>query len=249
MKYLYNIGCSFSTGNGIPEQFGIAEDDAEGRERVEKENRYSKFLAENLRLVEINEAIGGGSNQRIFRMTWDWISENLSKINETIFVIQWSYPVRYERLLHHPSHKNVHGRWRPAQYDVDLLDSWKTFSSDNDKSEENWEHSLIWDNIHFTAEMSDINIRYMLSLQSFFKENNCKYIFFEGDTNFPETFCSVNTKLRKMLDKDYFINKGFLDFAGEELVLNGHPNQKMQILWAEKLEKFIRDKGWLNDKF
>ena len=46
--------------------------------------------------------------------------------------------------------------------------------------------------------------------------------------------------------KDYFIEEDFLTFSGRELVLNGHPNVKSQIKWAEKIEKIIREKNWLS---
>ena len=52
VKYVYSIGCSYSGGSGL--------------ENLEKD-RFSNLLSERLGAEEINEALGGGSNQRIFR--------------------------------------------------------------------------------------------------------------------------------------------------------------------------------------
>ena len=81
MKYLYTNGCSFTEGVDL--------------ENPLKE-RWSKRLSENLSLKGINEGLGGGSNQRIMRKTIDWIVSNPNKIRETLFVIQVTYPSRYE---------------------------------------------------------------------------------------------------------------------------------------------------------
>ena len=74
MKYLYNIGCSFSEGNGIAEDQGITESSL--RRKIESEARYSAVIAKKLGLIEINEAEGGGSNKRIFRKIWGKCNSN-----------------------------------------------------------------------------------------------------------------------------------------------------------------------------
>jgi hypothetical protein len=251
MKYLYNIGCSFSEGNGIAEDLGIDTSSAEGVE-LETKSRYSAVLSKKLGLIEINEAEGGGSNQRIFRKTWNWIAENPKLLSETIFVIQWSYPRRSE--FYYSSTKKKW--WWHTSY-REVLEIKNLYFSDPKKGI----HKLVLDMLNISKThpnydsvgfipnstiTSKTTLRYVLSLQSFFKENNCKYLFFEGDRNMPEGCINWTSNLANLVDKDYFIEEDFLTFSGRELVLNGHPNVKSQRKWAEKLEKFIKDKNWLN---
>ena len=51
------------------------------------ENRFSKKLSEKLNCEEINISQSGGSNDRIFRTTFDWIQSNKEKVKDTLFVV------------------------------------------------------------------------------------------------------------------------------------------------------------------
>lgn len=229
MKYLYNIGCSFSEGNGIAEEMGgdffNQAPTVKGKE-LEVKSRYSAVLSKKLGLEEINEAQGGGSNQRIFRKTWNWISKNKDKLDETFFVIQWSYPSR-------------------AEY------YWEEFPiRDGARVKQKWFHveyqKLMKDGMLPDVDTSyKITFRYILSLQSFFKQNNIKFIFFEGDDSTDEGSLKFNNYLGKLVDLDYWILESFVRYSGKELTPNGHPNKKMQIEWAEKIIEFIDEKKWL----
>ena len=230
MKYLYNIGCSFSEGNGLSEDEGLTEGKQPSVEGIEFEKtfRYSALLAKKLHLQEINEATGGGSNQRIFRKVWDWISTNTDKLSETLFIIQWTFPIRaeYFRKIQrgdntgYPKRKWYHVRW--------AYQLWENFDAPDRTSSSNQ------------------TIRMILSLQSFFKENGIKFIFFEGDDTHNEGSINYTSDLGKLIDLNYWILESFVGYSGKELTLNGHPNKKMQIEWTNKLEKLIKDKNWLS---
>ena len=69
IKYVYSNGCSYTEGCGL--------------DNPEKE-RYSKFLADKFNAEDINQSEGGCSNQRICRITYDWISENQDKHTGTM---------------------------------------------------------------------------------------------------------------------------------------------------------------------
>jgi len=229
MKYLYNIGCSFSEGNGIAEDQGISESVL--RRKIESEARYSAVMAKKLGLEEINEAQGGGSNQRIFRKTWNWISKNKDKLDETFFVIQWSYPSRAEYYWEgFPIRDGVKRKWFHVEYEKLMKDGMLPDVSTSYK----------------------ITLRYILSLQSFFKQNNIKFIFFEGDDLSVGGGLKFNTYLGRLVDLSYWISDwnsylplSFVRYSGKELTPNGHPNEKMQIEWAGKIIKFIHEKKWL----
>ena len=84
---------------------------------------------------------------------------------------------------------------------------------------------------------SEITWRYVTSLQSFFKFNNIKYIFFEGDRKL-NPIC----KITELVDFDYFYSERFLQSAGKRLTPCHHPNAEVQIEWADKLYSFYKEK-------
>ena len=43
-------------------------------------NRFSKLLSDKLNAKEINIALGGGSNERTLRTTYEWIRKNSEKV-------------------------------------------------------------------------------------------------------------------------------------------------------------------------
>ena len=238
-KILYNIGCSYSEGNGIGEDKGLRPGSDESK-KLEAKSRYSAILSDKLGLTEINEAKGGGSNQRIFRKTWNWIAKNPKLLSETLFVIQWSYPVRSE------------------YYNPEIDDKkWNHVDYVNDKK---WTDQKFGMNEYLGFKVpdvetsSDITLRYVLSLQSFFKEHKVNFIFFEGDDSMweQESFqgkmrkSSINftSNLGKLVDLDYWVLESFIPFSGKELTSNGHPNAKSQIKWAEKIENIIKEKNY-----
>jgi len=85
---------------------------------------------------------------------------------------------------------------------------------------------------------SEITWRYVISLQSFFKSNNIKYIFFEGDIN-KDGFLDKTCKIAELVDFDYFYEEPFLGSAGNRVTECNHPDAEVQTEWAEKLYNFI----------
>jgi hypothetical protein len=255
MKYLYNIGCSFSIGNGIGEELGysVSSDprkkaDWPAIKELEAKSRYSAVLSEKLGLKEINEANGGGSNQRIFRKTWNWIAKNPKLLSETLFVIQWTFPLRAEYYRDKVNH--LKSKWNHLEYKTIVEDRMHMWYDEPEVVERWKERGLFKSGLDLDplSEKSASNqtLRYVLSLQSFFKEHKVNFIFFEGADTAIEGTVDLLSDLGKLIDFNHWILESFVSFSGKELTPNGHPNQKMQILWAEKLEKFIKDKNWLS---
>ena len=91
-------------------------------------------------------------------------------------------------------------------------------------------------------------MRFVYSLQNIFKFNNWKYVFFEGHS-FEDDEKSINldwdTHIGLLIDKNYLITPGFLDFAGEKILPDLHPNKEAHVGWTNKLYDFIKDKRWL----
>jgi hypothetical protein len=224
IKYLYSNGCSYTEGYGLENP---------------KEQRYSKILADSLGAEDINESLGGESNQRIYRKTFDWISNNKSKLDDTLFVIQLSYPVRNEIWF---SKKQQNGKldekdkhWYGAQFGHDGYTAWESHQRDTsvDKEEINFNY------VPPNYVTSDISWRYVLGLQSFFKVNNIKHIFFEGHIHDDDGSMNKKSKLFDLVDETNFFNIGFRNSAGDRLTPCSHPNKEVQKEWAEKLLTFF----------
>ena len=223
IKYVYSNGCSYTEGCGL--------------DNPEKE-RYSKFLADKFGAEDINQSEGGCSNQRISRTTFDWISENKDKLKDTLFVIQLSYPVRneiwsvYKDNNGEISEEDRH--WWGAQFGHDGYSAWDHNERDTsvDKDEINFNY------VPPNKVCSEISWRYALGLQSYFKSNNIKYIFFEGDIN-EHGYLDRNTKTAKLVNFDCFYQEPFLGSAGNRVTECNHPDAEVQIEWADKLYNFI----------
>ncbi len=226
IKYVYSNGCSYTEGCGL--------------DNPEKE-RYSKFLADKFNAEDINQSEGGCSNQRISRTTFDWISENKDKLKDTLFVIQLSYPVRneiwsvYKDNNGEISEEDRH--WWGAQFGHDGYSAWDHNERDTsvDKDEINFNY------VPHNKECSEISWRYVLGLQSYFKSNNIKYIFFEGDIN-EHGYLDRNTKTAKLVNFDCFYPEPLLPSAGNRVTECNHPNAEVQIEWADKLYSFYKEK-------
>ena len=57
-------------------------------------NRFSKLLSDKLNAKEINIALGGGSNERTLRTTYEWIRKNSEKVESTLFIIGFTFQIR-----------------------------------------------------------------------------------------------------------------------------------------------------------
>ena len=93
-KYLVVNGCSFVDGGPMlsdyeleyPKSTRYSELTSGERSDFNKTHRFSKLLSDRLGCEEINIAELGGSNDRIFRTTFDWVADNKEKVNKTLFV-------------------------------------------------------------------------------------------------------------------------------------------------------------------
>jgi hypothetical protein len=106
---LFTNGCSWTYGGGL------------GLDHVkQKEQRLSSVWPHHLgKLINsektINLAMGCGSNSRILRTTFDWITEQTPEdLAKTIAVIQWTTHARYEYYVPNNSndrYENIQDRW------------------------------------------------------------------------------------------------------------------------------------------
>jgi len=250
IKYVYVNGCSYAGGNGLSGSSHVSHSDSNTIPE-----RYSYLLAKKFNAVELNDAMGGGSNQRIYRKTFDWASKNPDNLNNTLFVIQWSYGTRNELWYRGavpdetgqiiPPHRSWRGSWYNSYFGHDgytaFLAKKRPFTTSPEESNPDY--------IPSNKQISDITLRYALSLQSFFKINNIPYIMFEGDKAVEigdpktlETDLNRNSKLGKLIDFSCWIEVGFKNYAKDRLTECKHPNAEVQIEWTDKLYSLYQER-------
>ena len=89
MKTLLTNGCSWTWGGGIDNYMS----DEDRIKNVWPHHLMNLLECDN----NVNLSMGCGSNQRIVRTTLDWIlKQDRETLDNTIAVIQWSEPSRYE---------------------------------------------------------------------------------------------------------------------------------------------------------
>ena len=90
VKYLYHVGDSFST----PGTKKVYETDEILWE--ERFKSYADIISEKNNLILFDDSEGGGSNDMIMRKFMRFISHHSDKVDETLFIINWSYSDRLE---------------------------------------------------------------------------------------------------------------------------------------------------------
>jgi hypothetical protein len=95
---LYANGCSWTWGSG---------EKANHKPKEERESLlWPHFLGQFLNAEKVvNNSLGGGSNPRIFRTTFDWLSKQTTQdLSKVVAVIQFTEISRYE--IYVPNDKN-----------------------------------------------------------------------------------------------------------------------------------------------
>lgn len=104
-KFLYTNGCSWTWGGALKDSngnvFGVHKDSSvetweEAKERLTK--LWPHHLGEMLGVENTyNLSLGCGSNQRIFRTTFEWLhKQDKEDLQNTVAVIQLTEPSRFE---------------------------------------------------------------------------------------------------------------------------------------------------------
>jgi hypothetical protein len=115
---LLTNGCSWTYGGGL---------NLDKPENTEE--RLSKVWSYHLgKLLQADEVVqlaeGCGSNQRTVRTTFEWLlKQTPERLKETVAVIQWTCPDRYEYyepIDYHNSLENIPERWARIKVDVCL---------------------------------------------------------------------------------------------------------------------------------
>ena len=238
MKYLYANGCSIAAGT-----------------ELESENRFTSLVSKKLKLEEINEALANGSNDRIFRKTFSWIANNQDKINETIFLIQWTHVGRLE-IYQGESELCSWDKLNISDfYEYALELKGKSIYYHHEGKIHNSRKNSWYKAIDSPQELmrvsSDKTIQYIVSLQNYFAHNNLKYIMFNGfetgNIIKDESFSEASNEMRELIDQDNFLYFGEYEnfwnwskkFYG--LMPESHPNEDANKAFSNRLIKIIKN--------
>jgi len=93
---LYVNGCSHSAAAEAAVKHAWAVDDPQYWQRGTEPHpanlavSYGRRLADSLAAELVCEASSGGSNDRIIRITKDWIENNTARLDQTFMILQWT---------------------------------------------------------------------------------------------------------------------------------------------------------------
>ncbi len=215
-NYIYANGCSYVVGAGLQDY---------------TRQTAIHLLAEELNCEYFNNAIDGGSNQRIVRTTIDWLLENNDKWNEVLVLIGWTGVLRYET--------QQGKKWiQMKSYDgnpdelfskyLDLILYLQLFLEAN-----NIKH-IFWNT--FRQGLDPIGKRkYERLLKAKWNIINTKNWVTEGDESWE--------KYLKELEKEQDVRVGTKNKAG--YYDDYHPNELGHKFWYEKLKNKAKELSYI----
>jgi hypothetical protein len=259
MKYLYVNGCSVAAGQELELTVGL-------------EGRFASLTSKKLGLEEINEAVPAGSNDRIFRKIFSWIANNQDKINETIFLIQWSGPNRMEvfqgnvnEYLNRPYKKQRFGpdivMWdRTTEGDfydwAQKVKELKVYTEDGLVRGTNYWFNALNYLKELTRGSVERTARHIIALQNYFENNNLQYVMFHGFhladpvTNLEKkALFEADKELTALIDHDNFLYFGEYEDLWSwskkyyGLMPESHPNEAANEAFSDILVEYITERG------
>jgi len=227
---LLTNGCSFTAADTF-------EDTAPNLSKEEHEaNTWSSVLGSLLKASKVvNLGYGCGSNSRILRTTFDWINEqNRQTLKNTVAVIQWTEPSRYEYYVPENSQDNVFenkpDRWAQVKTGV-LLSPEKNYRKAFKKSQARFYHYTDIEGLYK-------HIFECLALKQLFRIHKIPYFFWEMDSRiseYPQEFNDFVTNNFVFLD----IERWDYDTVSEN---DSHPSLLGHRQIAEIIFDRIKDK-------
>lgn len=106
---LFTNGCSWTWGGSLEES-------------IREQSVWPAHLGEMLNRSVVNLGAGCGSNQRIARTTFNWLTQqDPNTLENTLAVIQWTDEARYEYYVHNDN-RPEEDNW--ARVKIDNVQSW-----------------------------------------------------------------------------------------------------------------------------
>jgi len=235
MKKLLTNGCSWTWGGGL--------------DYMSDEDRFSNVWPHHLmNLLEydnnVNLSMGGGSNQRIFRTTLDWIlRQDRETLDNTVAVIQWSELSRYEYYSKSTApEKNNNWDWENDSGNWSLVKAGSCIYPPGSRNQHIHDEEIKQSQIRYRT-YSDIEGLYSFmsqftALAHIFETYNIKYYYWNAlgvpVKYFPEP-------IKKYASKFNWINAKHNDWYYERISKEDpHPNEDGHKRLAQNIFKEIK---------
>ena len=271
MKYLVVSGCSHSNGTGLDQAI---KSKTRGTSKIKAhnfrlQNRWSRLLSDKLNLEEIHLGRDAASNWQIYHNVMNWILDNPDKINDSLFIISWSYSDRNylgligdfyhgQKLLFSSKKHNDH----PIDYIPLEVSKLKMDGVGPGESIEG-----DWDEV-----IRKNSLLYMIGLTSMLGNQNLKYLHFHSDFHSwidPDRVGDINYDFDKNNDvvqffkqmkpfinffdeKNYIFDETYRNYCIDDILRppkynfsDGHIGPDGQKLWADYLYEQLFDRGIL----
>lgn len=213
---LFTNGCSWTYGSGLDES-------------IREESVYAAQIAKRLNRTIVNLSAGCGSNQRILRTTFDWLTKQSSQdLENTIAVIQWTEESRYEYYVPNTK-KSEDENWARVNVNVAISPN-----EDYDRSHERIKYRL---ETFTNEEAGYLMLAQTSALVNYLNYYKVKYYFWS-----PQY---MTTHAYKTNIKNFMINsQNWINVPGNYERINGsadpHPSVNGHKEIAEYLLTFIK---------
>jgi hypothetical protein len=221
----------------------------DGPEQIEHGKTFGELLAKKYNLDIEEDWKGGSSNHRIYRTTVNYIMSNQSKLQDTLFLIGWTKPTRFEI---YDSVNKLYIQKGHIDFYHKINEFWKEYIK------------LFVD----VKQMKEEYIQMIFSLQSILQNYNCNYLFYnsfndsvisETDTETVELdhinlrrYNSIVSNaidfkrwIRPKSSFDWYINSFKREDVRMEKGQDDHPNELGHEKWFEVIDLVIQQWGIL----
>tara|TARA_A100001201_G_C4081247_1_gene199026 strand:+ start:188 stop:958 length:771 start_codon:yes stop_codon:yes gene_type:complete len=249
-KYLVSNGCSYADGATLKDA---------------SHERYGYLIAKKLGIeskygedIEINISKQGGSNDRIFRTSFNWVQENKEKCKDTLMLIGLTELYREE---HFSLHSNKYCKFQYANLESpDDLGMLQEQSKTDDLSEliNHLKYRLInsIDSKHLTERLN----RNIILFDTFAKYNNLDVVFFDSlrsDKEFDsfknftmpwdEEWKNNRLNFIKENNLNWFLFPNIVEnwkqhmYEVDNTYMGNHPNKKQHQEFSELLWEYLSE--------
>ena len=263
MKYLVVSGCSHSNGTGLEYAYNKKIDSTPESNRYQQENRWSRLLSDKLNLEEIHLGRDAASNWQIYHNTVNWILDNPDKINDSLFIISWSYSDRNYLGLVGDFYYRQKLLFSSKKHDDHLIDyiplEVSKLKMDGVGPGESIEGN--WDEV-----IRKNSLLYMIGLTSILGNKNLKYLHFHSDfhsiispdridetNDVVQFFKGMKPFINFFDEKNYIFDETYRNYCIDDILeppkynfTDGHIGPDGQKLWADYLYQQLVDREIYN---
>jgi len=243
-KYLITNGCSFTQGATLQNSIS---------------SRFGKLIADKLGLSETNLAEPGGSNDRIFRTSFNWVNLNKDKCKDSLMIIGLTESYR-EEVYSRYTKKYVKYQYPNIDEPADIEQFKNRSGIKNYKDVKKYLEIRLFNFVdeNYLKQTLDRNI---ILFDNYAKSHGLDVVYFDalldyGDFYKQGDFLYEYTK-EQMISKDKFIkenNLNYFKFPNNEKnwkkhmhnVDNSydgnHPNEEQHQYFSEILWEYLNEK-------